>query len=84
MSYIYCGLISKMRDICSNLTEGLFFIFGPLCLLDYYRIFGLVYLFNDISTFVDHLMPKPSCYIIQPIAGEIKEDIPFPRILVQK
>ena len=51
--------------------------------------FALLSLFNDISTFVGYLMPKPfsqknrSC-AIQPIAGRIRGFIPFPRVFTQK
>ena len=46
----------------------------------------LVSLFNGISTFVDYLMPnlsllKNSSGNIKTVPGEIKEFIPFPRVL---
>ena len=51
--------------------------------------FGLVSSFNDISTSVGYLMPKPfskknSSATIYPIAGRIRGFIPFPRVFVRK
>ena len=51
--------------------------------------FGLVSLFNGISTFEVYLKPKPSLLknssdAIEPIAGRIRRFIPFPRVFVQK
>ena len=51
--------------------------------------FGLVSLFNGISTFEGYLMPKPfseknSSSTIQPIAGSIRGFIPFPRVFARK
>ena len=51
--------------------------------------FGLVSLFNGISTFVGYLMPKlfslknSSC-TIEHIAGTIRGFIPFPRVYARK
>ena len=49
----------------------------------------LVLLFNGISTFTDYLIPNPSfeknnSCTIQPIAGTIRQFMPFPRVFVWK
>ena len=51
--------------------------------------FGVVSLFNGISTFIGYLMPKPftlknSISTIYPIARRIRGIIPFPRVFAQK